>query len=271
MHSQPVPEPKKSTLPLYLAYDALSQHGRYSADWSNRAHHYRRFLSEFIGTFGFVFALSGGAACFSAFGHPHLSSAITTALLTMCAAMWLVVAIYALGDLSAHFNPAVTFAFALRGDMSWRRACLYWVFQCAGATSASLLAKAFFGSGSGLAGVHPPVGQVWQSVIFEAFLTACFVLLLLAMTRGPKLNGPFTPLAVAGYVLSFGTFGGLYEGAAFNPARALGPDVATGNYDHLWVYLLGDAVGVILGVLVDRYLRGAASVGEAAAAEASST
>ncbi len=270
MNPRSASKPTQTHLPLYLANDTLA-HGRYSADWSDSRHHYRRFVSEFIGTFGFVFSLSAGAACFSAYGRPHLSGAITVALLTMVAAMWLVIAIYALGDLSAHFNPAMTFAFALRGDMSWRRAGLYWLVQCAGAIAASLLAKAFFGVESGLASVHTPSGQTWQSVAFEALLTACFVLLILAMTRGPKLNGPFTPLAVAGYVLSFGTFGGLYEGAAFNPARALGPDVATGNYAHLWVYFLGDASGVVLAVLVDRYLRGAANVDEAAAAEASST
>ena len=155
--------------------------------------------------------------------------------------------------------------------MTWTRAGFYWIVQCAGACSASLLARSFFGSTSELAAVHPPPGQVWQSVAFEALLTGCFVLLLLAITRGPKLNGSFTPLAVAAYVLSFGTFGGLYEGAAYNPARALGPDVATGNYGHLWVYFLGDSLGVILAVLIDRYLRGAASVEEAEAAEASST
>ena len=165
----------------------------------------------------------------------------------------------------------MTFAFALRGDMSWTRAFFYWVFQCAGACCASLLARAFFGVSSGLAGVHPPSGQVWQSVGFEALLTASFVLLVLAMTRGPKLNGSFTPLAVAAYVISFGTFGGLFEGAAFNPARALAPDVATGDYSHLWVYFLGDACGVFIAVLIDRYLRGAANTAESNAAEATAS
>lgn len=111
------------------------------------------------------------------------------------------IAIYALGDLSAHFNPAMTFAYALRGDMSWRRAACYWLVQCAGATTAALTARAFFGGASGLASIRPPPGGEVASVFFEALLAGCFVLLVLGITRGPKLNGPFTPLAVAAYVL----------------------------------------------------------------------
>jgi len=61
--------------------------------------------------------------------------------------------------------------------------------------------------------------------------------------------------------------GGLFEGAAFNPARALGPDLPLGRFDSLWVYFVGDVLGAVLAVLIDSYLRGAADVGEASIAE----
>ncbi len=229
---------------------------RYSADWADRKHHGKRLVCEFIGTFGFVFSLSGGAGAFHAFAKPPLSTGITVTLLTMVASMWLVIAIYAFGDISAHFNPSMTFAFALRGDITWRRTLLYWLFQCAGAAAGSFLARAFFGPSSGLASVHPQPGKNWQAVGFEVLLTASFVLMVLVMARGPKLNGPFTPLAVAAYVLSFATFGGLYEGAAFNPARAFGPALAIGHLGDLWIYILGAAGGATIAVGIDRYLRG---------------
>ncbi len=185
----------------------------------------------------------------------------------MVAAMWLVIAIYALGDVSAHFNPAMTFAYALRGDMSWLRAVCYWLVQCGGATAAALSARFFFGADSGLASIMPPPGAQVAAVFFEALLTGCFVLLVLGITRGPKLNGPFTPLAVGAFVLSFGTMGGLFDGAAFNPARALGPDVALGHFDLLWVYFVGDIAGATLAVLGDFYFRGPADSREASIAE----
>ena len=161
---------------------------RYGADWADGHRHGQRLLCEFIGTFGFVFSLSGGAGAFHAYAKPPLSSGITVALLTMVAAMWLVIAIYAFGDISAHFNPSMTFAFALRGDISWRRTLLYWISQCSGAATASFLARAFFGPSSGLASVHPQPGKNWQAVAFEVLLTGAFILLVLVMARGPKLN-----------------------------------------------------------------------------------
>ena len=170
---------------------------RYHTDWSDASHHHRRLIAEFIGTFGLVAVLSFGAAILRGFGHPPVSNVVIVTLLSAISSLWLVVAIYALGDVSAHFNPAMTFAFALRGDMSWRRAAPYWVVQCTAAIKAALLARATFGSASGLASVVPQPGAEWNAVAFETALTGGFVLLLLAMSQGPKLNGPFTPLAVA--------------------------------------------------------------------------
>ena len=239
----------------------------YRADWLDKRHHFRRFASEFIGTFGFVFSLSGGAAILHSYATPSLSNAATVALLTFVAATWLIIAIYALGDLSAHFNPAMTFAFALRGDMSWKRAGLYCIVQCFGAACASGLARLFFGVQSGLAAVHAPADKSIPAFFFEVLLTGSFVLLVLAMCRGPKLNGPFTPLAVAAYVMSFGTMGGLFEGAAFNPARAFGPALVAGRMNDLWIYFAGSACGVLVAVPIDRYLRGKANSSEAAIAE----
>jgi glycerol uptake facilitator-like aquaporin len=40
----------------------------------------------------------------------------TVLVLSLVSALWLVVAVYFLGDISAHFNPATTLAFALRRD-----------------------------------------------------------------------------------------------------------------------------------------------------------
>lgn len=240
---------------------------RYHADWSDASHHHRRLISEFIGTFGLVAVLSFGSAILTKFGHPAVSNIVIVAVLSALSSLWLVIAIYALGDLSAHFNPAMTFAFALRGDMSWRRAFAFWVVQCSAAVAAAVAAKAAFGTESGLASVVPPSGVIWGAVIFEGALTGGFVLLILAITRGPKLNGPFTPLAVAAYIMSLGTMGGLYDGAAMNPARALGPNFAVGRLDVIWIYILGPFIGAVAAVGLDRLLRGKASIEEAEAAQ----
>ena len=89
------------------------------ADWANPEHRLRRLLAEFIGMAGLTFVLSGGAAILARYGGGTLRPWQVVLVLSLVSALWLVVAVYFLGDISAHFNPATTLAFALRRDMSW--------------------------------------------------------------------------------------------------------------------------------------------------------
>jgi aquaporin Z len=236
------------------------------ADWANPNHRLRRLLAEFIGMAGLTFILSGGAAILFRYGGRSLQPWQTVLVLSLVSALWLVVAVYFLGDISAHFNPATTLAFALRRDMGWVMAGFYWIVQFAAAICGSLLARAFFGPASHLAATMPKPGQSWQAAGFEAIITFGLVLMVLNLANGPKLNGPFIPLAVGAYILAWGTMGGPYEGASMNPARSFGPDVAIGNLSTWWVYLIGPVAGAVIAVGVARVLRGPARIREASAA-----
>jgi hypothetical protein len=68
---------------------------------------------------GLTFILSGGAATLARYGGHALQPWQTVLILSEASALRLVVAVYFLGDISAHFNPATTLAFALRRDMGW--------------------------------------------------------------------------------------------------------------------------------------------------------
>jgi glycerol uptake facilitator-like aquaporin len=239
---------------------------RYFADWTKPDHRFRRLLAELIGTSGLTFVLSGGAAILALYGGGPLRAWEAAFVLSAVSALWLVAAVYFLGDISAHFNPAMTFAFALRGDMGWPMAAVYVVVQMTAAAAGSLLARAFFGVEGHLAATVPPPGQLWQAVAFEAVITFGLVLMVLSMANGPKLNGSFVPLAVGAYIMSWGTMGGPFEGASMNPARSFGPDLARGDLTTWWVYVLGPAAGAILAVIVARILRGPAMAQEARAA-----
>ena len=236
------------------------------ADWANPDHRARRLLAEFIGMAGLTFVLSGGAAILVRYGGHTLQRWQVVLVLSLVSALWLVVAVYFLGDISAHFNPATTLAFALRRDMGWVMACAYWVVQFAAAVCGSLLARAFFGPAGNLAATMPQPGQSWQAAGFEAIITFGLVLMVLNMANGPKLNGPFVPLAVGAYIMAWGTMGGPYEGASMNPARSFGPDVAIANLSTWWVYLIGPVAGAVIAVGVAHVLRGPARVQEASAA-----
>ena len=237
------------------------------ADWTNPDHRLRRLLSEFIGMAGLTFILSGGAAILVRYGGRALQPWQTVLVLSLVSALWLVVAVYFLGDISAHFNPATTLAFALRRDMGWIMACVYWVVQFGAAICGSLLARAFFGPAGHLAATMPKPGLPWQAAAFEAVITFGLILMILNLANGPKLNGPFVPLAVGAYILAWGTMGGPYEGASMNPARSFGPDVAIGDLSTWWVYLIGPVAGAVIAVGVAYVLRGPARVAEASAAQ----
>lgn len=239
---------------------------RFYADWTSNDHRMRRLVAEFIGTSGLTFVLSGGAAILAAYGGATLVPFEYAFILSAVSALWLVAAVYFLGDISAHFNPAMTFAFALRGDMGWPMACVYFVDQLLAASCGSLLAAGLFGYGANLAATIPQPGKSWPAVVCEAILTFGMVLLVLSMANGPKLNGSFVPVAVGAYVMSMGTMAGPYDGAAFNPARAFGPDLARGNLTTYWVYPVGSVLGAIVAVGVARLLRGPAKAQESQAA-----
>jgi glycerol uptake facilitator-like aquaporin len=237
------------------------------ADWTNPDHRLRRLLSEFIGMAGLTFVLSGGAAVLVRYGGRPLQPWQTVLVLSLVSALWLVAAVYFLGDISAHFNPATTLAFALRRDMGWPMASVYWIVQFAAAAAGSFLARAFFGDHGHLAATMPPAGMHWQAAGFEAVITFGLVLMILNMANGPKLNGPFVPLAVGAYILAWGTMGGPFDGASMNPARSFGPDLAIHDLSTWWIYLIGPIAGATVAVGVAYVLRGPARVQEAAAAQ----
>jgi aquaporin NIP len=49
---------------------------------------------------------------------------------------------------------------------------------------------------------------------------------------------------------------GPVSGASMNPARSLGPALAAGQFDALWVYLLAPLIGAAVGALAYQFLRG---------------
>src|ERR1051326_5782523 len=94
----------------------------------------RLLLAEVIGTFALVFAGCGAIMVNATTGAlGHVGVAISFGLVIM-------VMIYAVGHISgAHFNPAVTFAFAVSRHFPWPRVIAYWAAQLAGAVAAALV------------------------------------------------------------------------------------------------------------------------------------
>jgi len=89
----------------------------------------------------------------------------------------------------------------------------------------------------------------WAGYVIEAVL-AFFLSTVVLSTAVAGRAGNLAPLAI-GVTLVFNIImGGPLTGAAFNPARALGPMVASGNFGDAWLYLSAPIVGAIVAAIL---------------------
>jgi aquaporin Z len=164
--------------------------------------------------------------------------------------------IYAMGDVSgAHFNPAVTFAFALRGAFPWSRLPGYCLAQLAGALAAAGLLRILFGDVAHLGATTPKHGE-FQSLVMEILLTWLLVTVILGTATRYQLIGPSAALAVGATIALCGLFAGPVSGASMNPARSLGPAIVSGEMASAWISVAGPSVGASAAVLVAWILKG---------------
>lgn len=209
-----------------------------------------RLAAEFIGTFGIVFA-GTGAIVINQETHgsiTHLGIAITFGLIVLSM-------IYAFGDVSgAHFNPAVTLAFASIGRFEWIRVPAYLGAQLAGALAASGLLRILFPANKFLGATLPSGGDL-QSFLFEVVLTFFLMLVILQVSSGAKEKGITAGIAIGAMVGLEALFAGPICGASMNPARSLGPAVVALHLDHLWIYLIAPTLGALLAIPAHRMVQ----------------
>ena len=229
-----------------------------------------KLVAEFIGTFAFVFIGAGAAAVIGdGVGLPGIAAiALAHGLAIMAFA-------FAYGPVSGgHMNPAVTIGVLAAGAMDTITAIGYVLSQLAGGIAGALLLRIVLGgtaTGLGtpalahnlaLGGMSLTVTPVAGFTI-EAVL-AFFLVTVVLSTAVAGRAGSLAPLAI-GMTLTFNILmGGALTGAPFNPARALGPMVATGRFTDAWLYLVAPVVGAIVAaavhsglVLITREGRGA--------------
>lgn len=214
----------------------------------------RRLLAEVLGTFALTLVAAGGPVVNAVSRGGVSGAAAVTAPGLLVMAM-----IYTLGPLSgAHFNPAVTLAFAVRRDFPWSRVPAYWLAQVVGAVLAALVLRALFGLAGHLGATLPHHGLI-ASLVMEVILTFILVTVILATAANFKIVGHNAALAVAATIVLDGLFAAPISGASMNPARSLGPDLVGAQPGTLWIYIIGPIAGALLAVAVAWLLRGPGS------------
>jgi len=222
-------------------------------DFNDPRQEWRRLFSELLGTFFLVLAAAGGGMMSHAFpGVISHTDAVTAPALTV-----LGIILY-MGKVSgAHLNPAVSIAFALRGDFPWRRVPGYIVAQLAGATLAALVLHAIINVSATYGSNYPAKGYSAGAAFWmELILTTGLVSVILGTASGAQNVGVIGALGIAGYIALAGLWGSPISGASMNPARTFGPDLASTTFTSYWVYIAGPIAGAVIAVGIAFVLRG---------------
>jgi aquaporin Z len=214
---------------------------------------WRRLFSEFLGTFMLVLVAAGGGMMSQAF--PNTIS--RTAAVVAPGLMVLGIILF-MGKVSgAHLNPAVSFAFALRGDFPWIRVPGYIVVQLAGAVLASWFLQAVIKVSATYGSNYPASGYSSLAAFWmETALTFGLVSVILGTASGAQNVGILGAIGVGAYIALAGLWGSPISGTSMNPARTFGPDLVGLDFSAFWVYVAGPVAGAVIAVGVAFVLRG---------------
>ena len=210
----------------------------------------KNYISEFIGTFAMIFCGTGAMTINEVTGGDvtHVGIGITWGLIVMAM-------IYAFGEISgAHFNPAVSIAFAYAKKFSWKEVPKYIFFQVAGAFAASLVLMWLFPR-SELLGATIPTVDVWRAFVLELILTFFLMVVIINVSTGSKEVGMMAGIAIGSVVLLEALFAGPITNASMNPARSLAPNIVSGNIKGLWLYILAPIIGALLAVVSCKFVK----------------
>lgn len=200
----------------------------------------RKYVAEFIGTFGLVFTVG----CAGRSGSPYVPLAAGAALMVM---------VYAGGHISGgHFNPAVSLGVFLRGKLPLSELIAYGVAQIVAALIAGALALFVVRPGPAHSMAIPGVQAKFAALLAELLFTFALVYVVLNVaTSKDHPNNNFYGLAI-GFTVVAGAFAvGGVSGGAFNPAVAIGAMVAgLLSWANIWIYLIAEAVGGALAAVV---------------------
>ena len=201
----------------------------------------KKLVVEFVGTFALIFigagavAIDVGGLAGAAFAHGFVVIAF----------------IYAYGHISGtHINPAVTLGLLIAGEIEFVAAIGYWIVQFLGGILGAVMLNVLLPNPGDLGvtilseGVTPV-----QGLIIEILLTFFLVNTIFNTAVNGKA-GNFAGIAIGLALIACIFMGGPLTRASLNPARTLGPAIASGNYTDIWLYFVGPCVGAILAALL---------------------
>ena len=216
----------------------------------------KRSGAEFIGTYALVTAGCGAIMVDAQTGAlGHIGIAFTFGLIIM-------VMIAAIGHLSgAHFNPAVTIAFALTRHFPWREVPFYIGGQILGAVLGAITLRGIIGDVANL-GATMPSGTIAQSFGLEIVLTAFLMFVIIAVATDTRAVGETAAIAIGATVALDALWGGQISGASMNPARSFAPALIAGEWTAHWIYWVAPIIGAAVGGFAYQLIRAESETSE---------
>ena len=212
----------------------------------------RRAAAEGLAAFALVFAGCGAIVADDVYG-----GALGVVGIALVFGLVITAMVYATGHLSgAHINPAVTIAFALTRHFPAREAASYIAAQLTGAITAALALLAIWpGRPAELGATMPSVGA-GSALVYEIVMTAFLMFVIMAVATDVRAVGAAAAIAIGATVGLDALFGGVVTGASMNPARSIGPALASGEWASIWIYIAGPVIGAALGGFAYQAVRG---------------
>lgn len=210
----------------------------------------KKAIAEFIGTFAIVFIGCGAIMMHSI--SPESVSALGISLV-----FGLVVSsmIYALGHISgAHFNPAVTLAFAVVGHFPRKEILPYWTAQVLGGVAAVSVLLVTLPEAANY-GATIPTLPVYSAFAWEAILTFFLMFVIIAVATDGRAVGIMAGAAIGSTVTMNALVAGALTGASMNPARSFAPALYSGTLEYFWLYMIAPCVGAILAAITYQAIR----------------
>lgn len=209
----------------------------------------RHFVAEFIGIFALVFVGSGAIMM-----AQQTKSASPLLLVATAHGLILSIMVTATMRISGHLNPAVTLGFLAARRIEPLMAAIYICAQVLGAIAAAYALKAAVpadlfavtrGGGQAIS-LDVTAGQAFFLELIATFFLTFVVFGTAVDPNAPKVGGFAIGLTVCADILAIGPL----TGASMNPARSLGPAVASGIFEGQAVYWAGPIVGAIVAALL---------------------
>jgi aquaporin Z len=228
------------------------QEEKESSQFLDPKREWRRLFAEMWGTFLLVLTACGGVVV------SKLDPSVSLGLQVAAPGIMVMAAIYFMGTVSgAHLNPGVTFAFALRSHFPWKKVPTYILAQLAGGIIAALFLKRMFGDVGDVGATVPKLNLTpVQAMLIEIILTTGLVNTILGTASGARNIGHNAAIAIGGYIVLAGFWGGPLTGASMNTVRSLAPDIVRGNFQTSWIYICGPFIGAIIAVGFEWILKG---------------